>query len=46
MKKLYVAPQADLVVIANEDIMATSTIITPWLPLGGATGGVSDLSTD
>ena len=43
MKKTYVAPQLDLVVIANEDIMKTSTIVTPWLPLGNRASGVSDL---
>ena len=33
MKKTYVAPQIDLVVVANEDVMRASTIVTPWLPL-------------
>lgn len=44
MKKTYVAPQIDLVVLANEDVMATSTIITPWLPMNNAQG-ISDLTT-
>lgn len=43
MKKTYVAPQIDLVVIANEDIMRTSTIVTPWIPVGS---GASSASID
>ena len=43
MKKTYVAPQIDLVVVANEDVMKTSTIVTPWLPLNNSASGISDL---
>ena len=33
MKKNYIAPEINLVMIANEDIMATSdgVITTPWI---------------
>ena len=46
MKKTYIAPQIDLVVLANEDVMATSTIVTPWLPLKQNAVGINDLGTD
>ena len=45
MKKTYIAPQIDLVVLANEDVMATSTIVTPWLPLKQNAVELSDLQT-
>ena len=38
MKKNYVAPQMDLVAVANEDVMSTSVIQTPWLDFTAALG--------
>ena len=36
MKKKYVAPEIEMVVVANEDVMTTSPILTPWLPVGNS----------
>lgn len=46
MKKTYVAPQIILVGLVNEDVMKSSTIVTPWLPLSNRKREISDLSTD
>ena len=31
MKKNYIAPEINMVMIANEDVMTTSAITTPWI---------------
>jgi hypothetical protein len=31
MKKNYIAPEINMVMIANEDVMTLSTITTPWI---------------
>lgn len=31
MKKNYIAPEINMVMIANEDVMSTSAITTPWI---------------
>lgn len=38
MKKNYVAPQVDPAVVANEDVMSTSAIQTPWMEFKSALG--------
>lgn len=45
MKKNYIAPEINLVVIANEDIMATSdgVINMPWIDFGSSFGDVDDV---
>ena len=36
MKKNYIAPEISMVVVANEDVMTTSAIQTPWMNFGSA----------
>ncbi len=36
MKKNYIAPEISLVVVANEDVMTTSAILTPWMEFNAA----------
>lgn len=35
MKKQYVTPEINMVVLANEDVMTTSAIQLPWLDFNG-----------
>lgn len=42
MKKAYVAPEINMVVVANEDVMSGSPILTPWLPFGNQTNSVDE----
>ena len=44
MKKNYIAPEINMVMIANEDVMATSdgVITTPWIDFG-ASASVDDV---
>ena len=36
MKKNYIAPEINMVMIANEDVMTTSAITTPWIGFGSS----------
>ena len=38
MKKTYIAPEINLVAVANEDVMTTSggVITTPWISFGSS----------